>query len=200
MAPAVQVAPALDPRLVELQTREQGKTLAAPDVASAPPAFLRIRFDGANPAPQIVGKDRQVAEYHYYGGNDPSQWRTHVPTYAGVVYQQLYEGIDLEYDGGSGYLKGTYVVAPQRDPARIRWRYEGADSVQIDAASGALRITMPLLDRDQAAAAGVEANLVATAVITEEAPIAWQEIDGQRRPVEVRYSRRLEVSRWRPER
>jgi uncharacterized repeat protein (TIGR01451 family) len=176
------------PGMAELQARQQGQALAAPDLADAPPAFLRIRFDGANPTPAITGKDRLAAEYHYYSGNDPSQWRTHVPTYAGIVYQQLYDGIDLEYNSGKGYLKGTYMVAPGQDAKRIRWHYDGADRVTLDAASGALRIVIPVLDRSQAEAAGIAAEMIATRVITEEAPLAWQEIDGQRRPVEVRYS------------
>ena len=124
--------------------------MAAPDVAQAPPAKLRIHFDGANPAPAIAGKDRQSAEYHYYGGNDPSQWRTHVPTYAGIVYQGLYDGIDLEYNGGSGYLEGTYVVAPQQ----IRRASAGATTEptawRFDFGNRASRITMPVLDRIQA--------------------------------------------------
>ena len=43
--------------------------------------------------------------------------------------EQLYPGIDLRYDGAQSTLKGTYTLAPQADPSRIRWHYEGATIV-----------------------------------------------------------------------
>ncbi len=61
----------------------------------------------------------------------------------GVVYQRLYDGVDLHYDGLEGALKGTYIVAPGADPSRIRWRYEGAQSLRIDGSSGDLLLDLP---------------------------------------------------------
>lgn len=180
-------ASAPDARLAAMQARQAGRVLVAPQFSQSPPAMLRIQFDGANQSPEITGLDPQASVYHYYAGNDPAQWRTFVPTYAGIVYHNLYDGIDLRYDGGAGHLKGTYVVAPHADPARIGWRYDGADRVDLDPATGALRITMPALDRNEAAAAGLNGSIVPSVVITEEAPIAWQDIAGQRRMVDVRY-------------
>jgi hypothetical protein len=75
----------------------------------------------------------------------------------------------------SGGLKGTYTVAPAADPAQIRWRYEGASQVRLDRASGDLLIDLP------AASGGAPITL------REQAPVAWQELDGRREPVAVRY-------------
>jgi hypothetical protein len=143
-----------------------------------PPAVVRIRFDAANPAPDLAGETRMAGVANYIIGNDPSKWRTNLPTYARVVYDRLYPGIALSYDGANGQLKSTYTVAPGADPAAIRWRYDGAADVRVDATTGDLLIDLPL---------AAQADGLAPA-LTEHAPIAWQTIDGQRVPVTARYA------------
>lgn len=67
-------------------------------------------------------------------------------------------------------------MAPGADPAQIRWRYAGATTVRVDAQSGDLQIRLPVPAAGQAGR-----------TLLERAPIAWQEINGQRIPVDVRY-------------
>lgn len=141
-----------------------------------PPIVARLRFAGANTTTSITATDRLPGIANYLIGNDPARWRTGLPTYAGITYQQLYPGIDLHYDGAGGLLKSTYVVAPGADPLRIRWRYEGATSVSLDN-GGNLLIVLPSL------------NGVGSAItLTEHAPVAWQEIGSQRVAVAVSYT------------
>jgi large repetitive protein len=52
-------------------------------------------------------------------GKNPNKWRANIATYAGVVYQQLYDGIDLRFDGSGGQIKSTYTIAPGTDPYRL---------------------------------------------------------------------------------
>ena len=40
-------------------------------------------------------------------GNDPSQWASHCMTYLGVVYRDMYPGIDVHYFSEAGKLKYT---------------------------------------------------------------------------------------------
>ena len=134
--------------------------------------LLRLRFEGANPAPDIVAGESLPGTVNYFLGNDPDQWHTNIPTYGGVVYRELYPGIDLRYDGTEGLLKGTFIVAPGVDPALIRWRYGGAADVRVDEATGDLLIDL-----------GAGSH-----TLTEQAPTAWQEINGQRVPVVVGYA------------
>ena len=70
-----------------------------------------------------------------------SQWLTNLPTYAGIIYKQLYPGIDLRYDGAQSTLKGTYTLAPHADPSRIRWHYEGVTSARVDEQTGDLLLS-----------------------------------------------------------
>ena len=142
---------------------------------------VQLRFVGANTAPQIQSLEQLPGIVNYMVGNDPSQWHTLVPTYAGITYQQLYPGIDLRYDGADGRLKGTYMVAAGTDPNRIRWNYEGARSPRIDD-QGNLILTLAT----NAAQSDGRASSLTT--LTEQAPVAWQTVEGRQIPVTVRYN------------
>ena len=135
------------------------------------PTGLRLRFVGADEGVQPLGGEVLAGKMNYLLGNDPSLWRTNLPTYGNVLYPGLYPGIDLTYSGANGRLKSTYTVAPGADATLIAWRYSGAETVAVDS-SGALQVSMN---------GGV--------VLTEEAPAAWQDIDGQRVAVDVHYAR-----------
>lgn len=148
----------------------------------APPTIVRIRFDGAAAAPAISPADRLPGTANYLTGADQRTWRTNLPTYGSIVYQQLYAGIDLRYGGADGHLKGSYSVAPGSDPAAIRWRYEGARDVRIDAA-GNLVLALGTPGTGQRAP-----EPAAQQTLTEAAPVAWQVINGQTTQVAAGYT------------
>lgn len=131
---------------------------------------LRLQFLGANPTPEMTATELLSGKVNYFIGNDSSQWHTDVSTYAGVVYHDLYSGVDLRYDGNEGLLKGTFTVAPYIDPQVINWRYGGAEAVIVDESSGDLHITLP-----------------GGNVLAERAPTAWQTIDEVNVPVQISY-------------
>jgi hypothetical protein len=140
---------------------------ASQDAVAAAP--LRVRFVDANPDPRIEGGVLRSARVNYLVGRDSRGWHTALPTYGEIRYAELYPGVALAYSADGRPLKGTYTLMPGADPARIRWRYEGA-SARLDD-GGRLQIQM--------AGGG--------AALTEDAPIAWQEIEGQRVPVAAHY-------------
>ena len=94
-------------------------------------ATLHLRFEGANPDTRVVGEDQLGGIVNYFIGKDPSKWHSNIPTYGSIIYERLYPGIDLVYDGSESILKGTYIVAPGADPGDICWRYDGASSVEL---------------------------------------------------------------------
>jgi hypothetical protein len=139
---------------------------------------VRMQFVGSNPEPEMVSGELLPGKVSYFMGNDPKQWHSNLPTFAGVVYRGLYPGIDLKYEGTASNLKGTYTLAPGADPAQIRWRYDGTASTTVDA-SGNLQISY-----QQSGAVGQRASAM---TLTEQAPVAWQEIGGKRLPVDAGY-------------
>jgi hypothetical protein len=87
---------------------------------------VRLRLVGANPKAEVSGADELPGKANYFIGNDPKKWRTNVPTYAKVRYENVYPGIDLVYYGNQGgQLEYDFVVAPGADP--------GAISLAVDA-------------------------------------------------------------------
>jgi hypothetical protein len=129
---------------------------------------LRMHFAGENPSVDMQGLDALGARANFLIGDDPAAWHTGVPTYRGVVYRNLYPGIDMEYAGSGAGLKSEFLVAPGADPSQIRLEYPDADHVSVEA-HGELVVH------------------VATAELREQAPIAYQETDGVRRPIEAAY-------------
>jgi len=81
---------------------------------------VRLRLVGANPNAAVTGGDELPGKANYFIGNDPKKWRTNVPTYAKVRYQNIYPGVDLVYYGNqSGQLEYDFVVEPGADPGAI---------------------------------------------------------------------------------
>jgi hypothetical protein len=154
-------------------------------------AQLRMDFVGADTQTSVQGGTLLPGKVNYYIGNDPSKWHTNLPTYADIAYSSLYSGIDLNYSGaGGGVLKGTYTVAPGANPSLIRWRYENADNVSVDV-KGNLRVRLSVpMQQPQADPSSSAPTLPAVQpiTVTEQTPVAWQQIDGQQVPVEVRYA------------
>lgn len=131
---------------------------------------VRIQWSNSNPAPTLLAGEPLPGVINVLKGDDPAEWQTHIPLVAGVTYTNLYPGIDLHYDGHEGTLKGTYTVAAGAHPTRIQWWFHGATSATVDAATGDLRVTLP-----------------GGTTITEQAPVAWQMMNGQRQTVAVSY-------------
>lgn len=128
---------------------------------------IRVDLVGAD-AQRVESLERAPGVVSYFTGAK-RDWKSGIPTHARIGYAQAWPGIDLAYDGDDGKLESIYTVAPHADPAQIRLRYSGVDALTLDA----------------------DGNLVyATSVgeVKETAPIAWQDIDGQRVPVQTRFA------------
>src|SRR4029078_5271368 len=111
-----------------------------------------------------------ASRVNYFIGDDAAKWQTDLPVYSGINYDGLYTGVTLKYEGAQGLLKGTYMVATGADPDQIRWQYTGAARPRLDA-SGNLLV------------GGQDSS----ALLTEQAPVAWQEISGKKTAVDARY-------------
>ncbi|MBI3248637.1 MAG: SBBP repeat-containing protein [Deltaproteobacteria bacterium] len=137
-------------------------------------AVIRLQLAQANPQPRMEGLDALPGKVNYFLGNDPSQWRTNVPTYAKVKYRDVYPGIDVVYYGNQeGRLEHDFIVAPGADPSMIQLTLR-------DQAGEELPLT-----------ADAEGNLlvqVADATLRLGKPVVYQEIAGVRREVSGHYA------------
>ncbi|MBS1808649.1 MAG: SBBP repeat-containing protein [Acidobacteria bacterium] len=125
------------------------------------PALVALQLVGANPSPVVQEQEELLGKSHYFQGNDPKAWRTNVPTYKKVKYEQVYEGIDWIHYGKQQQLEYDFVVAPGADPHKIKMRFAGTEMVTL-ADSGDLVLTVN----------GHE--------LRQQKPILYQEQEGQR--------------------
>ncbi|PYL10689.1 MAG: hypothetical protein DME33_00055, partial [Verrucomicrobia bacterium] len=123
--------------VLTLTKNSKSTALAAKNAASSPKpntqsAVVRMKLVGANPRTSVAGRDELPGNVNYFIGNDPTKWRTNVPTYAKVDFKDVYPGIDLTYYGHQRRLEYDFVVAPGADPSAIRMRIAGAQNILVD--------------------------------------------------------------------
>ena len=80
---------------------------------------LRMKLVGANPEAEVAGLEELPGKSHYFIGNDATKWRTNVPHYGKVKYEEVYPGIDLVFYGNQRQLEHDFVIAPGADPGAI---------------------------------------------------------------------------------
>jgi len=132
---------------------------------------LRMKLRNANPAAQITGTDKLTGTSNYFIGNNPTKWRTNVPTFAKVKYEEIYSGIDLVYYGNQRQLEYDFIVAPGADPRRIAFEVSGAKRIRRDA-RGDLVLQMETGEGE----------------IRWHKPVVYQEKDGARQEIAGRYA------------
>lgn len=136
---------------------------------NAKDAIVRMRFKGANKSPVIQGMESLETKTNYFIGGDEKRDITDVPNHAKVKYTGLYPGIDLEYYGNQRQqLEYDFIVAPRASPDSIKFGFSGAKKVGI-AANGDLVLK------------------TASGEVVHHKPVAYQDIQGTRKPVEVKY-------------
>ncbi|HEV3306717.1 MAG TPA: SBBP repeat-containing protein [Candidatus Sulfotelmatobacter sp.] len=133
-----------------------------------PESVIRMQLVGGNSAAQIAAADQLPGKTNYYLGNDPTKWHTNVPQYSRVAYKSVYPGIDLAYYGEQSRLEFDFIVAPESNPAPIDLAFSGAQHVATDG-SGNLIVSSAAGD------------------VVLHKPVAYQQRNGVRQPVDVRF-------------
>ena len=138
-----------------VRSRDFQRRAHAPAASARRSAAMRLKFEGANPNPEIEGLDPMAGRVNYFLGNDPTKWRTSIPTYARVRYREVWPGVDVVYYGRGGAIEYDLIVAPGANPGAIRLRIEGAGAelqrngnVALKTAIGDLRLCRLRLYQD----------------------------------------------------
>jgi uncharacterized repeat protein (TIGR01451 family) len=130
---------------------------------------LHMRLQDAATSPRITGVEQLPGKVNYLVGNDSNNWRTNIPTYEHVRYEQIYNGVDLVYYGNQRQLEYDFIIAPGASFKQIRLAFDGAGKLKLNR-RGDLVLNS------------------GTRKITLLRPKAYQEINDKRREVSVRYS------------
>src|SRR5215217_666099 len=137
-------------------------------VANVPSEVLRMKLVNSNSQARMVGLEELPGKTNYFIGNDPSKWKTDVPNYAKVKYEQVYSGIDLIYYGNQQQLEYDLIVSPGADPRVIRLVYEGAKRISINR-NGDLILNLR------------------NGEVRQQKPVLYQLLDDGKQPVSGRY-------------
>ncbi|MGH2359169.1 MAG: SBBP repeat-containing protein, partial [bacterium] len=116
----------------------------------------------------VIGLDELPGKSHYFIGNNPAKWRTHVPHYARVAYREVYPGIDLIFHEARGRLEYDFVLAPLANASAITMAFTGVDQLSLDGQGDAVLKT------------GIDE-------VRLKKPFVYQEKDGRKAEVDGRY-------------
>jgi hypothetical protein len=162
-----------------LTQKEAVMTLRAPEESSSSransqktdsrSAVVRLRFQGGDSTPQIVGQEKQEGITNYLRGKDPSRWHTNVPSFRKVVYRKVYPGIDAVFYGNARKLEYDFLVAPGANPKHIRLAVEGASRLHLDKRGDLLLET-------------------SAGTLVQKAPVVYQTIGGKKEIVPAKYT------------
>jgi hypothetical protein len=86
---------------------------------------------GANPAPKITGLHELPGKSSYFLGSDPKKWRTNIPNFGKVQYENIYPGIDLIFHGIQGQLEYDFVLHPGTSPETIAIEFRGVKDIHL---------------------------------------------------------------------
>ncbi len=142
----------------------------AKSIPVAAPSRVRMRVVGAASNRVPIALDRQPGVVNVFRGGDPNAWRIGIPTFARVRYPQILPGIDWEFYGTPDSLEHDFIVAPGADPGTIGLTFGDVDRVVIDQEGG------------------LQVHDVA-GIVRLRPPIAYQDRNGRREAIGVRYVR-----------
>jgi hypothetical protein len=131
-------------------------------------ALVRMHLVGANQSAPVDASGAMAGTSNYFIGNDPDKWRSGVARYARVSYKNVYPGVEMAFHGSGRELEFDFVLAPGANPVPIGFQFSGNRGMKTDD-TGDLIIS---------SAAG---NVLL------HKPVAYQEQNGSRQPVDARF-------------
>lgn len=115
-----------------------------------------------------VGSENPSSSYkNFFIGNNSSRWASNVKDYEKVIYKELYDGIDMIHYVADGNYKYDFIVAPNSNPYRIQFQYDGIDEPILQ--DGEIKLQ------------------TAVGLIREGKPFSYQIINGEKIIIESTY-------------
>jgi len=96
-----------------------------------PQEVIRLNFVDGNES-NAEGVNQISGENNFISGSNPNNWITNVPNYQGVLYRNIYNGIDAVFSSNSGFIKSDFIVQPNENVSELKLKYDGAESVRIN--------------------------------------------------------------------
>jgi hypothetical protein len=119
-------------------------------------------------AQAITPEEELQTKVSYFIGNDPSKHRSNLPTYRYVSLGEVWSGVEVKLKATQKTVEKLFYVKPGADPSKIVVEVNGAKGLKLSK-DGEIIIQTGLGE------------------LKLSKPVAWQEKDGKKLPVEVSY-------------
>ncbi len=116
----------------------------------------------------IKGEEELQTKVSYFIGNDPSKHRSGLSTYRYVSLGEVWSGVEVRLKATQKTVEKLFYVQPGADPSKIVVQVDGAKGLKLSK-DGEIIIKTGLGE------------------LKLSKPVAWQEKDGKKLPVEVSY-------------
>jgi hypothetical protein len=93
---------------------------------------LRMSLVGADANARLDGEQELQGKVNYLIGNDRAKWRTGIPTFRKVHYDDVWPGVDMVWYGTQSELEYDFVVKPGSEVSQVRVAFEGAEKMRLD--------------------------------------------------------------------
>ncbi len=116
----------------------------------------------------ITPEEELPTKVSFFVGKDPSKHKTNLPTYRYVSLGEVWSGVEVKLKATQKTVEKLFYVKPGADPSKIVVEVNGAEGLRLSK-DGEIIIQTGLGE------------------LKLSKPIAWQEKDGKKLPVEVSY-------------
>ena len=92
---------------------------------------LAMAFEGSRGTPKLVGERRMPGHHNYFLGSEQGNWRTDVPLFACVRYENVYPRIDVRIRQANGVPEYDLLLRPGADLSAVAVRVRGGRGMTI---------------------------------------------------------------------
>ncbi len=114
------------------------------------------------------GEEKAETKISYFKGSDSAKWRADIPSFQTVSLGWVFPGVEIKLQASGKNVEKVFYVSTSGNVADIRIGIAGVAGLKI-AGDGQLMFLNPMSE------------------LAMRAPVAWQEIGGKRRAVQVGY-------------
>jgi gliding motility-associated-like protein len=126
-----------------------------------------VEFVGAD-LTKTSKNEEQKEYYNYFLGKDKSKWASNVKAFGNILFNEIYNGVDLKLYSNAINLKYDFIVKPNSNPNSIKLNFNHTDGVEI--------VNDELIIR------------TSVGKTIEKAPFAYQIVNGIKKQVKCKYT------------
>jgi gliding motility-associated-like protein len=125
-----------------------------------------VEFVGADLS-SVTKTKEQPEYYNYFLGNNKSKWANSIKAYGNLLFNEIYEGVDLKLYSNGANLKYDFVIKPNANVNTLKLNYKYINGIE-------------LLNNEL---------IIKTSVgnVVEKEPFAYQIINGVQKQVKCKY-------------